>query len=1155
MKRIALILLPVWLAAVALAVAPEDVIKQAQQFERDNQPGKAAEAYESFLTQFADHSQIVEVRYRLAKTYDLLGKMEEMEKQLKAVTESDKKQFRNRAECFVMLAKHHATTKKFDEAAKLLEQLLAEGTAGLYEEEVLNLCAGYYAVLKKYEDAAAKFNLLKLRRDSTYAEAAAYKIPILWLNAGKLDLAISSISEFAQAYPNNANIPDLLLRSADAYRELKKYDTAGSLCEQIQQRYPKSPEAQSSMVLMGLCQRDRKEYKEAVATFDKVAKSRDLQTRGIAAEAMAQAAELCFAELNDQPGAIQRYEEAAKLARESESENKSKILELCYFRIGEYHYLQKNWAAAREAYLQLRNMGSPLNIAPRIIECEQAMKLGETGPQTIDDSQVALMQEEIKKNAGTYRAAELEIFLLDRKVNDSLKRRVEVAASAADYEKILTAYKPDVLAQDGLELYVWWQIGSCRESSTNVVEIQKAVVAFEKLSKLDADNKSGYKLNALERLALNAERAGDKEKAATTYRLLFDLTKDKLDPKKGEIDPLLEKRTMGYLKSLISRSDCGSMLEDAIALTKKAIEDRGPASDSAREARLYLAQLYQVKRDFSAAAKAFQEFVNVYAPRQNDEGDLVDGPLKATYPPDEKTAQLFEASIRLAHCWYIQRHEQNLIKAYKWIEKNFPNGNKYMAEVSYALALELSKGKDAQSKENKRKYAETLWKTVVNPSTDFDNNNFNNTFRFWVNPRDAALADQMPYVKNAILRAGQAWSETGDHELAAGAYTKYLQVFEGGLGGKVGAFKKQKKNVKVTVVDTEMEMARYALGRELIALNNIPKLVQAFKPYTSGLRDSKYRISALMLLGHHAGKAGLKEPAIEAYATVLDEYGDNEVNANDELVPVPAVQRLRQGGYNWDGYRIEPPAKLDLGDVRYALGFLYWKVEDFGQCAKTLASFMTEPELVKVKSAERALYMLGQSYYKNFDFGNGYKVMLKLIDQFPKFEALEEVYVNAARGAVEAKAWNDVDRLCREYALKWPKSDRKQRMELYGALRTMFGKGMIDAAVSQIRGLAEGETFEDVKADAWYWLGRNELAFKPPRYLPALGYFDKSVTVFPREQACLEAAQCAVKLKQWDKAKLYLDRILGEFAKGHPAVVQEARTLMPEVMKEIAKAK
>ena len=119
----------------------------------------------------------------------------------------------------------------------------------------------------------------------------------------------------------------------------------------------------------------------------------------------------------------------------------------------------------------------------------------------------------------------------------------------------------------------------------------------------------------------------------------------------------------------------------------------------------------------------------------------------------------------------------------------------------------------------------------------------------------------------------------------------------------------------------------------------------------------------------------------------------------------------------------------------------------------------------------------------------------------------------------------------------------------------MYLKGMVDNGISQLRGLAGSETYEDVKADAWYWIARNELAYKPPCTAQALKNFEQSVAVFAREAACLEAAQCAIKLRQFDKAKTYLDRILAEFAKGQPAVVQEARALMPDVMKEIAKAK
>lgn len=1139
------------------AASPEDVIKEAQQAERDNKTAQAAVAYESFLTRYADHSQVVEVHFRLAKLYDILGKIEDMEKHLQAVVASDKKQFRNRAEAFIMLAKHYAMLKKHEDAVKLLETLLGEGVAGLFEEEALNLCATYYVTLKRYDDAAAKFNLLKLRRDSAYAESAAYKIPIIWLNAGKLDLAIAAISDFANAYPNNADIPDLLLRAADAYREIKKYDTAASLCEQIQARYPKSVEAQASLVMIGLCYRDQKKFKEAVEIFDKVAKVRELQGRGIAGEALAQSAELYFNELNNPDAAMTRYEEAAKLVRDSESENKSKLLELCYFRLAEFHFTKKSWAAAREYYLQLRNAGSQLNVTPRILQCDEELKSGTaaTGPQIIGDNDVKMFEEEIKKNPGTFRAAELEIFLLDRKTFDGLKRRASVVELAPQYENLLKGYPAEVLGQDNLETYIWWQIGSCYESGPATNQWQQAVTAFEKVRSLDADNKNGFKLNALERLALNAERVGDKPRAVQAYKELYTITKAKIDPKNPNADQTFEKRAMDYLKSLITRADTPDMVEDAIALTKQAIEERGPLSDTAREARLYLAELYSLKRDFASAAQAFQEYINVYGPRQGDDGNFLDGPMPGKWPPDEKTAQLHEAAIRLAHCWYVQRHEQNLLKVYNWIAKNLPNGNKYMAEVNYALALELSKGKDATSKENKRKYAETLWKTVVSTSTDFEDGKWNATVHFWVRPGDETFAALQPYVRNAILRAGQAYSEAGDHELAAGAFNKFMVLY-GQAPGKVGAVKKNKKNVSITVVDTEVEMARYALGLEYIALGKVDKLAETYKPYASGLRDSKYRLSALMQLGFHASKGGMKEPAIEAYATILDEYGENAVNEKDEIIPVPVADRIRQKHhYNWDGIRIDPPASLDLGNVRFSLGYLYWKIKDWAQCARALAPFLTDPALGKTKSADRALYMLGQSYYKNYDYTNGYKAMAVLIEKYPKFEAIEEVYVTAATGAVETQQWKEVDRLVREFTAKWPKSDRKARMELYTALQALFDQGASGPAISQIKGLAQGQTYEDVKADAWYWLGRHELAVKQPNHAIALDCFEKSVSAYARDAACLEAARCAVRLRQWEKAKLHLDRVLSEFAKGNPSVVHEARTMMPSVLKEIAKPK
>lgn len=1144
------------LAGPLQAAAPEDVFKQAQQYERDNQLPKSAEAYESFLREFADHSQAVEVHFRLAKLYDVLGRLDEMEKHLTAVTQSDRKQFRNRAECFVLLAKHDASCKRYEEAAKLLESILGEGTAGLYEEESLSLCAGYYAILKKTDDAAAKLNLLRFRHDSPYAESAAQKLAVLWLNAGRLDLAMNAISEFAQTYPNHASIPDLLLRAADACREAKKYDASISLCEQIQARYPKALEAQSARVLVGLCDRDQKRFQEAAGIFDQVAASRDVQARGIAAEALTQAAELHFTELHDADGAVPRFEEAAKLARDSESENKTKLLELCYFRLGETYFQRKNWAAARENYLQLRTLGSGLNVAPRIIACEQELKLASNGPQTAGAGDVQEMRTEIARNPGTFRSLELEVFLLDRTVFDGLKRQAVVAPLAAEYEKLLATYPKDVLSQDNLQTYIRWQASVCRESSPEPADLQQAADGFEQVAASDPENRLGYRDNALEHLALTSERAGDKPRALRTYRELYRLTQAKLETQNAPPGQDAEKRAREYLKCLVTRADTPDLMADAIALTRKTIEDCGPASDLSREARLYLGDLYLLQRDTGAAVKVFQEFLTIYGPRQGADGNFADGPLKVEYPPDEKSAQLFEAAIRLAHCWYIERHEQNLAKAYEWINRNLPNGNKYMAEAQYGRALELSKGKDAQTPEARRKYADTLWFWVVGTSTDFDSRDFNQTLRYWVRPADDAFAEQQGYVKNAILRAGQTWSETGHPELAAGAFEKFLQIYgQDPKGRKAGGIRRQSRNVRVNLVDNDVETARYALGRELITLNQFQRLGQVYKPYLSGLRDSRFRTSALLLLAYHAGKAGLLAVAIEAYATILDEYGENEVTARGDIVPLPAAERLRAGGYNWDGIRFEPPAKLDLAEVRYSLGYLYWKNEAWGSCIQTLSPFLTDASLGQAKVADRSLYMLGQSYDRSYNPVPAGQVMLKLIDRFPKFEALEEVYVRATRDAVEAQAWNDVDRLCREFALKWPRSDRRQRMELFGALRMRFGGGKAEAGVSTLRGLANGETFEDVKADAWYWLGRGELTNQPPQYAQALADFEQSVTVFAREPACIEAARCAMKLRQWTQAKVHLDRVLSEFAKGDPAVVQQARALLPDVMKEIARSK
>lgn len=151
-----------------------------------------------------------------------------------------------------------------------------------------------------------------------------------------------------------------------------------------------------------------------------------------------------------------------------------------------------------------------------------------------------------------------------------------------------------------------------------------------------------------------------------------------------------------------------------------------------------------------------------------------------------------------------------------------------------------------------------------------------------------------------------------------------------------------------------------------IALANTTRLAETFKPYTTGHREDRFRVSALKLLGYHAGRAGQNDVAAEAYATLLDEYGENYKDQKGDLVPMPMKDRLRSGNTRWDGIRAEVPKDLDPGEVRFALGYLYWKAEDWQRCVKTLTPFLDDVKLAKNKSRDKALYMAGQSSCTSF---------------------------------------------------------------------------------------------------------------------------------------------------------------------------------------------
>jgi tetratricopeptide (TPR) repeat protein len=1147
MKRVAIFLLLLVLAAPARAAeTPEDLLKQAQQLERDGALQRAVKVYQDFLKQFPDHTQATEANYRLGKAFDALGQVEEAVAALKQVTATGKK-FKNRPDAFYLLGKLYASDKKYDEAIAAYEKMLGEG-AGLYEDEVMNLCGGWYAIQQKYDDAAAKFNLLRRKGDNALAEQAGYKLALLWLKAGRLDAAVAAVQDLAAQFPNNKQIPELLLKAADGFRVQRKFDKTVSICEQLKARYPKNIETLAGSYLLGLCYRDQKEFPKAVAALEAVGRTREFQGRGLVAEALLAAADIYFSDLADPAKAMPRYEEAAKYARDSDSERKSAILEQCYFRLGEFNFTQKNFAAALDYYLLLRASGSTLNVLGRVLACEAA--LGNQNPaERFTTADAETLKAKIAQNPGTAMAAEAEMFLLDRKLADAVRLRESTVPVAAEYEAMLKKYSKEVLAQDHLGAYLASQAGVAYGQSLNREDLLKAITSFERAASPANGTNNPYRIPALENLALTADRLGDKARATKVYGELFALSKQSLDAKKD--DASLEKRTLEYLKSLVTRSDNADLIAQSISLTKQIIEEKGPLSELAAGARFYLAELYYLKKDFSSAAATYRDFIRIYGPKQDANGDVADAPWRPG-KADERTEQVFEAAVRIAHSWFMQGHDQNMVRAYDWLARNFSVGNKYLAEANYWLAMELAKGKQAEAKEAKRKLAETLWKNVVNPSLDFEAKNFKKGFHFWVGDSER-YGDVQKYVKSAMLKAGQAFGESGEHGLAAAAFETFLSVYpEGADSAKRG--KGAGKRAGFSEPDEQACIARYALGREYVALGNTTQLVETFKPYTTGHREDRFRVSALKLLGFHAGRAGQNDISIEAYATLLDEYGENFKDKNGDLVPVPVKDRLRGGNTRWDGIRAELPKDLDPGEIRFALGHLYWKAEDWTRCVKTLAAFLDDVKLAKAKARDRALYMAAQASYKFYDYAGGVRFAQALLREHPKFEAIEEAFVFAARGLVETKAWRDLELISRTFVAEWPKSDKRPRLDLCAAL-AQIGQGAADKGLAGLKSLAESETYEDVKGDAAYYAGLATLQANPQNQQAALVWFEKSVKVFPREAACLEAARAAMKLEQWAKAREYADRAVREFPKGNPAVIDDARRLLPTVLKELAKQK
>lgn len=1113
------------------AETPEGILRRAEQLQKEGKLSRAVEQYRAFLKAHPKHSQALDAHYRLAKCLDGLGYVDEVVQHLQTVITSPNRRYRNRPDAHYMLGKLHASLKRHGQAAGVFEKMLAEG-AGLYEDEVLSLCGGYYAVQKKYDDAAAKFNLLKRRKGSRYAEQAAYKLAVLWLRAERLDLAVEAVEDLAVGFPRNKQARGLMFQVADLFRRKRQFAKAVAACEQLRARFPKSREAEAVGYVIGLCLRDSGQFAKAVAAFDSLTRSLANRENGMAAEGLLASGEVLYAELNDRAKAMKHFEEAAKLARASRGERRDQILERCYFRLAEHHYLSKKWSVALEYYSLLRRVGTNINILPRILKCQAQLEQDLTAALKTD-ADVEYVKKRIEANAGTFVAAECEVFLLDRELQEALRRRRPAAGLADKYAEILKKYRKDVLARQSLASYVYAQIGNCYAHGGTKEQLAKAMVMYER--GLAVDPRSPHATEILEGIAGVADAVGDKDKSFAIYKRLFEQAAARVEA--GGADEATREGMADYLRSMLSRAEQKSSIEEAIAVARRIMARKGPFSEAARDAMFYLAELHYLRKDFSNAAKTYRQFMKAYGPRQTPAGEVADAPWKPG-KADARARQVYEAAVRIAHCWHMQGHTQNMIKAYQWMLRNFPAGNEYVAEANYWLALELIKGKKGRDPASRRQAAEALWTKVVHPSFDFHDRDFRKGFHFWVREGDMAR-----YAKSAILKSGQLYSELEDHDRAAGIFRQYLELYSP---------KRRRRRDPAPAADEMYSIARYALGREYIKLGEISKLVDCYKPYIDELRADRFRVSALQLLAFHASRSGDHAEAADAYATLLDEYGTNEKDKDGKVVPVPRSDRLRRAKVPWDGIRLPPPPGLDLGKVRYALGFHYWKQEDWAPCVKTLKAFRTEPRLFKNPSRARALYMLAQSYDRAEAAEQALAAGLVLLRDHPKFEAVEEAYVLAARLSGELGKWSRIDALEKTFLRAHPRSANRPHMDLYAALAAL-NQGRVEAGARRLRNIAASDTYQDVKADACYFLAEHLLRAKPPQTQAALAYLNKSLAHYPRQRACLAAAKCHVQRKQWSQARGLLERAIRGFPRGDRTLTEEARRLLPGVLKELAK--
>jgi tetratricopeptide (TPR) repeat protein len=1035
------------------------------------------------------------------------------------------------------LAKLLGEAEHHEEGITILKKLLSEG-AGVYEDEAQNLCAGYYAITGKPEEAGVMFNVLKNRSRSPLAEEAAYKVAIVWMKAGQTDLAQQAVEDFAARYAGNPRTVELYIRLARHLYDNKRFKSAVAMSTQVQDQYAERPEAAEAAYIIALCFRETADTERAIQALDKLgATAQRVHNNLLASEAWFELARILHEQQKKIDASMDYYRRAVEVSRGGLSVRQQQILEHSLYHLAEYEYRAERWSAALDLYIQLRETGSRINVLARILNCRSRMdEKGLASLSADTEDELRFLKDRIAANAGSILALQAEVYILDAR----LERHevgpgpspMQIAPLIEEYHRLLKEYATDVLALNDMRAYIRMRIGyaSTLLSVINIDAKQAEALLRDGLAQyeqaLRESPESLFKIEIMEGVAILAARVGESQKAFKAYQTLYKLTGD------HETAPRTDrtrKRAHEYLTGMASMADTASLVQDAIVMLYEIILD-GPEQDpDVREAQFHIGDMLYVKKQYSEAAREYKLYISRYGPPMDIDGN-VETSWKAPVHLTPVLERGYEAGIRIAHCWFAQGHKKKMLQAYGWVVRNQDHLNPRVAE---ALYYTLSK-KPQDSAQAKADVATALWTRIVNPSTDFGSKGFGKSYKRWLYHSRA-----VPYVKRSILRSGELYSTVGNHMRAAEVFRQYVEIYS--------LDKKDPKNTRpIYERDEQYEVAEYALGRELIQTGDYETMVQIYHPYIDGLRNARFRSSILMLMGHYGTEGEHYEVARSAYAALMDEYGaPNPTDEKGEPIPVPPAERLNAGS-RWNGVRRTPPEIWDPGKIRYALAYLYWKQGNWASCRLTLTPFTQDARLHAHEATPKALLMLARANIEMKDDGMATPVLERLIARHPRFTAIQEAYVDLAAAAYRTSNWKVLENCYAQFVKLQPDAQRRPYMDFYRTL-SMIAKGDTETGITRLRDLADAETYQDLKADAHYHLALQSLAASAPDHLEALKHLRESIDYFPRAKPMLEAGRLAVTLKRWKDARTYLDRCIREFPQSEMPVLEEARKLLAQV--------